>query len=259
MIFRVKKKIKGLIAEARHVAGRRSALPGGVRVLMYHSIGGNPDDHPIAVRVPETNFERQLDLLNKNGYKTITVSDYIMKNFSPAAAKIIVITFDDGYKDNFTFAASELKRFGMKATFFVTTSYITGDVKKYWRGGKNREYMRWEDVRSLSDAGFEIGSHMLHHIKLAELSDADMARELKESKDIIASHIEKNVNVFSYPYGSVSQKVIAAAKQAGYIGGCSSYKGVNYGNNDIYTLKRTEIDGYDIISNFKSKLEGWYD
>jgi peptidoglycan/xylan/chitin deacetylase (PgdA/CDA1 family) len=147
----------------------------------------------------------------------------------------------------------------MKATFFVTTSYIDGKSRKEWSGGRAREYMSWDDVKALNDMGFEIGSHMVSHVGLGSLGDEDLGLQLKGSRDAIARVTGKPVNVLSYPYGSVNERVVQAAIKAGFRGACSSFTGVNSPSTNPYLLRRTEIDGYDTINDFRGKLNGLYD
>lgn len=258
MNFLVNKNIKRALAEIR------SFIPGapfrsGARILMYHSIGGRPEDHPLAVRVPTDKFEKELLELAESDYKTVAVSEVIENIKAIDNNRFIAITFDDGYKDNIVAAAPLLKKFGLKATFFISTSYIDEKSQKRWADGEMREYMRWEDIARLEEMGFEIGSHMVHHTNLTALSDADLCLEFKSSRDIISRHIGCPVKIFSYPYGKVDRRVIETARDTGYIGGCSSFSGYNNSNINKYILRRTEIDGYDTIRNFRHKISGFYD
>ncbi|MFA6321093.1 MAG: polysaccharide deacetylase family protein [Candidatus Omnitrophota bacterium] len=233
--------------------------PEGVRVLMYHSVGGKPSDHRIGIRVPVENFTEQLDEILRAGYVTLTVSEFIRNRASGNVKKSIVITFDDGYKDNVINAASMLKTRNMKATFFVTTSYIDGKAKKIWSDGSAREYMDWQDVAGLPSMGFEVGSHMVEHCSLTLCDNDNLVFQMEGSKNRIFEMSGFESKVFSYPYGNVNDKVIDVAKRAGYIGACSSFGGVNYKDTDPYVLRRTEVDGYDRINDFKDKLNGCYD
>lgn len=260
MNFIFKKRIKRGLAFGRSLTRYlRPKNTAGRRILLYHSIGGAAADHRLAVRVSPVNFEEQLRFLVSEGYKTLTLTELIEKGLDGKEEKIIAITFDDGYKDNMDNAAALLKRLGLTATFFITTSYIDGTDKKVWEGGRPREYMTWKDIADLNGMGFEIGSHMINHTDLTGLSDMDLAREFAGSRDMISGHIGRDVKVFSYPYGKIDSRVISVAKRSGYAGGCSSFTGLNYGHTDRYILRRTEIDGYDIINDFRMKLEGWYD
>jgi len=258
MIFLVKKNIKRLAASVNAVTSKGRARKEGMRILMYHSVGGSVRDHRLAVRVPLDKFVSQIKMLSGSGYKTLGISEVIEGSPGSFSQNRIAITFDDGFKDNIE-AAELLKKHGMKATFFVTVSYINGDVRKSWSGGRPREYMEWADVAMLKDMGFEIGSHMVHHTDLAALSDEDMASELTRSKETISQRAGTAVKVFSYPYGGINKKVIEKAAGAGYIGGCFSFGGFNNASTNPYVLRRTEIDGYDTTADFKNKIAGFYD
>jgi peptidoglycan/xylan/chitin deacetylase (PgdA/CDA1 family) len=259
MTFLIKKSIKRGFAMLRALSPSRKNF-GGIRIIIYHSIGGKPSDHSIAIRVPKDNFITQLADLKKLGYKTITISE-IVKNW-PAVyrdGKVLAITFDDGYRDNILEAASALKDNGMKATFFITTSYIDGKANKRWIDGSQREYMDWKDVAMLVEMGFEVGSHMVEHIGLIGLSDEQLFYQLSGSRDRIKEMAGFEPKTLSYPYGKFDKRVIQMAASSGYLAACSSLPGINKEDADHYILRRTEIDGYDTAGDFRSKLAGYYD
>lgn len=258
MIFLIKKNLKRLTAKIRSVVPVKSNR-GGVRILMYHSIGGAPCDHRLAIRVPVNNFSEQLGELSRQGYVAVTVSEFIGNSFSSRTGKIIVITFDDGYKDNLIEAAMVLKSRGFKATFFITTSFIDGRSHKTWANGSQRQYLNWADVSRLLEMGFEVGSHMVDHVGLSLLDETRINFQLEKSKKRIEEMTGFNPRVLSYPHGKFKKGVGRLAKDAGYSAGCSSSSGINQPDADPYILNRTEIDGYDTIYDFRAKLNGLYD
>lgn len=260
MNFLLKKNLKRISAPIRALNSKAKLLDyKGIRILLYHSVGGRPQDHKLGIRVPIQKFENELEFLVNSGYKTFTVSELVGGRLSYDLEKCIALTFDDGYKDNISIAAPLMKQFAMKATFFITTSYIDGECQKRWTNGIPREYLNWNDVLKLNEMGFEIGSHMIHHIDLTDIDENKLRFELEGSRETICKNIKKEVKVLSYPYGRVNSKVIAIAREIGYIGGCSSISGVNFSDTNRYILERTEIDGYDTIKDFKHKLYGCYD
>ena len=258
-VFLFKKNIKRSLFRAKRVFTDRRCADSSLRILMYHSVGGNPEDHRLAIRVPLASFESQLNEIKNCGRKIVTVSEAISRLSARISQESLAITFDDGYRDNFVSVAGVLSDYGLKATFFVTISLIDGRVKKHWSDNRIREYMDWGNLISLSKAGHEIGSHMIHHTDLRTLGHKELIRELRGSKDAIEDKIKMPVKVFSYPYGGVNKKVIEAAINVGYIGGCSSLRGCNRFNQDPYLLRRTEIDGFDMAADFRDKLMGTYD
>jgi peptidoglycan/xylan/chitin deacetylase (PgdA/CDA1 family) len=247
----------------RFKAHIRSMLPfrpklSGVRILAYHSIG-NPGDHKLAIRVSPENFRLQLDEIIKLGYTTRTVSDILAGGVVSGGDKDIVLTFDDGYKDNATEAASALKVRGMTASFYITACCADGNSQKTWSDGRKREYMNWDDIGRLGRMGFEIGSHMLAHYDLSMMDTDGVVEQLVNSKEEILRNTGIEPRTLSYPYGKFNDMVVNQVKIAGYIGGCSLRKGVNTSKDDPLILRRTEIDGYDTIFDFRSKLNGLYD
>jgi len=260
MIFVIKKNIKRLLANGKKLdMAKNICPPNGVRILLYHSVGGLREDHPLGIRVPLDGFESQVEILYNRGYKSLTITQLIKGASTPHGDKKIAITFDDGYKDNIAIAAEVLNKFKFKATFFVCTSYIDKQVRKTWRGGRPREFMDWEDIRRLSEMGFEIGSHMVHHQDLTALGEDGLNYEFRHSKEVISEKTGRPVEVFSYPHGKLNSKVVEAARNSSYLSGCSSFTGLNDPSTDKYVLKRTEIDGYDSDIDFSDKLEGLYD
>ncbi len=257
MTFLIKKNIKRVIARIRSMGPAKPNA--GARILMYHSIGGQPQDHNFAIRVPVNNFREQLDELVRQEYAVMTVSELLNNNLFTQNKKAIAITFDDGYKDNFTEAVKALKDVGFKATFFITTSFIDGLGRKQWANGASRQYLNWEDVVSLLRMGFEIGSHMVDHFGLAQLEEAQINFQLEESRKRIQQMTGFWPQLLSYPYGKLNARVKLLAQSAGYLGACASFCGVNRPDTDRYILKRTEINGYDIINDFRDKLRGLYD
>lgn len=260
MTYLLKKNIKRFYVQFRNIKFKgKLSYHGGIKILLYHSVGGSPKDHKLAVRIPVEEFWKQLKFLVDSGYKTVTISELISNKINQDSGQYVALTFDDSYKDNIIEAVPIMKSFGMKATFFITTSYIDGSSQKKWTNGSPREYMDWDDVLKLSEMGFEIGSHTVRHLDLTAIDENELRFELEASKQIIYKNIQKEVKIISYPYGRFDSKVISIAGELGYIAGCSSCVGVNYAYTDQYILRRTEIDGYDTIEDFRHKLYGYYD
>jgi len=158
---------------------------------MYHAIEYPPQDAGAQTYcVKMHNFREQMELI-KQGQ-------------SPAGT-VPVITFDDGDITNYTKAYPVLKELGLKAYFFILASNV----------GK-ANYMNWEQIKKLSNAGMIIGSHgMTHHI-LTSLKADDLAFEVEKSKQIIEEKINSPVEYFSVPKGYYNKRVIDAVKKAGY-------------------------------------------
>jgi peptidoglycan/xylan/chitin deacetylase (PgdA/CDA1 family)/folate-dependent phosphoribosylglycinamide formyltransferase PurN len=119
----------------------------------------------------------------------------------------VVITFDDGYRDNRLFAAAELKKRGLPACFFVATGFIASDHVPWWdeEEGIRSQWMSWDQVRELRQLGFEVGSHTVNHVDLGTVSGAEAQWEIEESKRKLEAELGEATDLFSYPYGRINQ------------------------------------------------------
>lgn len=180
-----------------------------VKVFMYHHVGPLPDkadEIRKGLTVSEQEFEQQIKYLSEQGYKIMSLAkldEAISKKNLPK--KVVVATFDDGYDDNYNYALPILKRYGAAGTFFI----IAGKVGK-------SEYMNEDQVKEISNAGNEIGSHSVNHPSLEKYRGETLKGELVKSKQTLEELISKPVISFCYPAGKYNDQTIVAVKDAGY-------------------------------------------
>lgn len=200
----------------------------GVPILSYHKIGDTEE----AYSVSPADFERQMRWLAENGYTAISVGELVahMTAGTPLPPRPVVITFDDGYADNYHTALPILKKHGLKATMFVISDFLD-----------HRPYMTWDEVKALRKAGSEIGSHTLAHRDLTGLPADERAQDLTLSKEGLEYRLDAPVKFLAYPYGNYDAATEAALRQAGYKGAVSTVLGLNRPGDDIYALKRVNI------------------
>ena len=178
-------------------------------VLMYHDIKTTPQNN---FDVLVEDFGEQLDWLKQEGYETLSIEEFIshVKNQESFPEKSVLITFDDGYNGIYNYAMPELKKRGMKATFFITSSMIGVLTTTY-------PHVTEEELKLMAaDELFSIGSHTVSHLHLDELSPEERDYELTESKSAIEELIGKKVVAIAYPYGNYDEEVIKAVKNSGY-------------------------------------------
>ena len=177
-------------------------------VLMYHDIKTEAQNN---FDVLIGDFCAQLDWLKEQGYETLSINDfmrYLSQDSFPE--KSVLITFDDGYSGIYNYAMPELKKRGMKATFFITSSMIGVLTTTY-------PHVTAEELKLMAaDELFSIGSHTVSHLHLDELSPEERDYELTESKSAIEELIGKKVVAFAYPYGNYDEEIIKAVKDSGY-------------------------------------------
>ena len=217
-----------------------------IPVLMYHSITsgkGNSNSLPI-----ET-FKEQMKYLKDNGYQTITLADlykYFM-NQNPIPEKSIVLTFDDGYENNYTAMFPVLKEYNFKAAIFVITSHIDKDHK----------FMTSKQLIEMDKYGIDIESHTVNHDKLKSLSKDNQLETLIQSKKDLEKILKKEINFFAYPGGAYNKSAIAAVKEAGYTmaftidGKLSSWSSKNDG---LLSLHRINTSSFHDLNAFKTGI-----
>lgn len=161
-------------------------------------------------------------------------------------SRMAVITFDDGYLDNFEVAAPILRRYGLPATFFVATDFIGSDHVTWWdeEVGIRSRWMTWDHVRALRDDGFEIGAHTMSHADLGRTPPDETRREVEGSMKAIERELGEPVTLFAYPFGRAENMTEANRAVIADLGlACcpSSYGGRVAPGDDPMRLLRTAI------------------
>jgi len=211
-----------------------------VPILIYHHIrdfSAKDSTNDKTFIVPAVDFSKQLEYLKNEGFESILFKDlidYFNGDFS-MPDKPVIISFDDGLKNQFNNAFPLLVENGFKATFFIFTNPI----------GKNSNYMNWEEVNQLHDAGMEIGVHGHYHLFLDRISQEELEKEIVLSRQIIEDNINSEVSVIAYPFGSYNEDAINKLKGKGYLAARGITNGVFHTKDDMFKLK-----GYFITDNF---------
>jgi len=156
----------------------------------------------------------------------------------------LVITFDDGYRDNLVIAAPELRKRGLPACFFITTGYIGSSENAWWDTYRNvaSEWMTWDDVRALHAQGFEVGLHTANHVDLGVIVDEQAADEIVAPKAQYERELGIPARFFCYPFGrewQITDENRALVRQSGYSCCLSAYGGTVRPGDDPFRLKRT--------------------
>lgn len=208
-----------------------------VPILMYHLIDVVTPSTPAITRrltVHPAVFARQMRWLNRHGYHTITqrqLFDALVCG-RPLPRRPILITFDDGYKNNLTQAAPVLARLGMRATAYV----ITGRTSH-----QSRTFLTWRDLRRLEARGVEIGSHTVSHRELTGLSDGEALAELLRSRRILERRLGHRVPWLAYPIGAYDSRIERLARRAGYVLAVTTQWGTRQSAQRPLALSRLRI------------------
>ncbi len=220
----------------------------GLTILTYHSIGNEIE--PDETVAPEE-FEKQL-LYIKDNYKVISLEEaveYLQTDIEKIAGSI-VITFDDGHSDNYHIAYPLLKKHSFPATIFLISDLIND------KGGR---YLSRSQIDEMESNNISFGSHTISHRILTRLTNDEVVKEIRDSKDILESRLDRKINAFAYPVGTradFDDAIVEIVKAHKYTCACSNAYGMNDENSDTFALKRIGIETTDNFFIFKKKIEG---
>lgn len=226
---------------------------------MYHNISPN-EENSLELTLSIQKFETQLNYLYQNNYTTLFVSD--LENYSLVSKKSVVITFDDVTENQLLYALPLLKKFNMKATFFIPFFYL--GKSDLWNNGVDatgEKIMTIEQLKSLDSQNIELGHHSFFHKKYSSLSDEEIHDDFEKSFHLIA---ENNLNVYpalAYPYGNYPKK--GSRKNAFFelLEKNNIKMAFRIGNRvnrfplkNKFEIQRIDIKGQDSLTTFKWKL-----
>jgi peptidoglycan/xylan/chitin deacetylase (PgdA/CDA1 family) len=217
------------------------ARPRGIRIVHYHWVFD--DEMP--------SFRKQVDLFASE-YEPVSLTDAVARlEHGGVTGDELVITFDDGFRNQFTNAATLLRDAGFSACFFLITDLVGAPRARADAVCRERlhlprpvEPMSWSDAAELLRLGHELGSHTRSHPDLATLSPDERETELLESRRRIDEEVGTTVRHLSAPYGDAARftpSVSAAARAAGYATCVSSLRGINVPGADVHALRRDHL------------------
>jgi len=188
-------------------------------VLMYHSVEPYDAD-PYQVTVHPQRFDRQLRWLRRRGLRGVSMSELLRARRAGRAAGLVGLTFDDGYTDFVTEVLPALSRYGFGATVFVVAGALGGH-NSWDDPGPRKSLMTADDVRRTADAGVEIGSHSLRHVRLPDTDDEELSEQVGQSRLLLGRITGRDITGFCYPYGAAGEREVRAVRAAGYDYACA--------------------------------------
>jgi len=256
--FRKKLRIYlGDIVHNRKKLGPRSN--GGIRALVYHSItDGLIKREWEENTTPKDLFARHMKYLADNKYNVISCKEaveHLTKNRA-IPPRAVVITFDDGYRDNYINAAPLLEKYNFHATIFLTTDFL-----RDYSGDK--QYLSLSEIKDMQKCRLvDFGCHGLTHKALTMLGEKGLHKEIKVAKQKLEDALGKKMFLFAYPFGhsgSYNKKVINSLKEAGFVGAYTSIFGLNHPKINPFLLRRNRVSWLDELREFEKHLTGAYD
>jgi peptidoglycan/xylan/chitin deacetylase (PgdA/CDA1 family) len=211
-------------------------------VLCYHAVS---DSWPHHLAVTRRAFERQVRSLRFRRYRPVSAADA-----TSGRGRVFHVTFDDAYT-SVAAAIPTLERLGVPATVFACPEFadegrplaipeLAAEARAH---PDELETMNWDQLRDLVAHEVEIGSHTLSHAHLTQLTDAELSRELRESRERIEAELARPCRFVAYPYGDDDGRVHRAARLAGYEAGFAAPGRLAPAN--VYALPRVGIWRHD--------------
>lgn len=211
---------------------------------MYHNIAIPPHEGSLrSLYVTPRMFRFQMRYLKVAGFKVVTLNEIL--NFIDgeiADDKLIALTFDDGYQDFYENAYPVLREYGYPSTVFLVSDLIGKEnLWDYPERGIRKRLLDWDRIIETKNHSVVFGSHSKTHPFLSELSDAEIAHEVKGSKDAIEERLNMPVEFFCYPSGDYDERVVNAVKQAGFLGAVTTKRGLAHRGDDPFEIRRSFI------------------
>lgn len=215
-----------------------------VPVIQYHKIDTPPRDALVrGGYTPPKRFARQMSYLKQKGFVFYSASELIehYRGNGSFPSNGITITFDDGWRDNYTYAFPVLQELGIKATIFLVSSCMDQvSSKAQAKGESSRAHLSREETLEMSRYGIEFGSHSLNHQLLHQIPVSEVKLEVEKAKAQIEDLLQKPCKVFAYPAGHFSREAQWVIQNAGHIAAFSTIYGPT-DHLDLYAINRIEI------------------
>jgi peptidoglycan/xylan/chitin deacetylase (PgdA/CDA1 family) len=219
-------------------------------VLMYHSVVSGQAENNLSVSTFA--FDRQMNFLKKHHYRVVFIKQLaaMIREKRKIPHNTVAITFDDGWKDNYTNAYPILKKYELPANIFLTINEI---------GRPDR--VSWDEVSIMLGSGLiDFGSHTLDHLYLKDVkSDSELKRQIFGSKKVLEQKIQRPVEGFCYPIGAFTPRIRQLVIDAGYKFATTVSPGKKYADQDLFALKRVKItEKSNNMFIFWAKVSGHY-
>lgn len=221
-----------------------------VPILVFHKIDSRFEWG--LTRITPKRFQRIMEFLYKEGYRSVSL-EQVCTASQALPEKSVVITFDDSYESIYSHAFPIMAEYGFTGTIFVITGYV--GKKNHWDvnlGGITFSHLTWDQLRFLSKASFEIGSHTVHHPDLTRIPLGVVEKELSDSKKMLEDQLGKAIRFISFPFGRYNRKVLGVVQKCGYDRGVGFW--THSEHEKALVFERRAVYLLDGIWNIKAKL-----
>lgn len=257
-------RVNSEILKTYRQAIMQKAHHGSIPVLMYHKVPDKPIDTQHRIFVTRSNFEKHLRFFKLRSLTSITFKEYLAfangdKPLKEFPRKPIILTFDDGYADNYRNMLPLAQKYGFKGVLFLLGDFSV--TANFWDAGEDTEtnrLMNFEQKMAFVEKGWEIGAHTLTHSDLTKLNHDQIMYEITESRVQLEQALQTKVISFAYPFGTCDDRVKNIVKEAGFEFGISTDSGGLTIEDDRFEVFRVNMFPEENLVQLYKKTSRWY-
>jgi peptidoglycan/xylan/chitin deacetylase (PgdA/CDA1 family) len=215
--------------------------PGRCVIVYYHSVP----------REQRAKFAQQMKILIRYA-KAISLDGDV---FVPAGERRVAVTIDDAFENLLVNAVPALQRLKIPATIFA----ISGAMgKNFGDAGAAERVMTAEQLRGLPADLITVGSHTVSHPFLPSLNQEAARRELEDSRAELSKLLQRDIRLFSFPFGGCTSQLIKACRKAGYHRVFTTLPRFAFASTREFAVGRVRVDPTDWNIEFSLKIAGAY-
>lgn len=220
-------------------------------ILMYHHVRLLSADANATWRnltVTPQAFEAQVKYLADHGYHTVYFSDLAayFNAGAPLPDKPIILTFDDGWIEQYAVVYPILRKYCLTGTFFPPVNWVNN--------GGGKQVISWAMIEEMSRGGMEFGSHTLNHHLLSQLAEKQIMEQLVGSKAELEKHTVRPVVALAYPGGGYNKLAVSLVPKAGYEAAVGVTASPDQARSDLFLLHRITIPYSDDLKTFEARI-----
>lgn len=218
-----------------------------IPILLYHHIGAPEEDDDKYLSISTDAFRDQMGFLARNGYQTLTLDDLtrILTRQQEPPPNPVIITFDDGYRDQYENAVPVLQEHEFTATFFITTELIEAGLDGF---------MTWDMIKALAQDGMRIESQSSRDAPLAGLDQAAIMAEVRGAQAVLAAQIGESPRYLAYPFGAYDETVVDTLMSVGLAGALTTSGSKTHSFSQRYEWGRIPVAGDWTLSAFAEQV-----
>ena len=213
-------------------------------ILLYHHVSGESYSGRYNVSVP--GFQDQMQALSDHGYTAVTISQMLdaLLEGAELPEKPIVITFDDGHMSVYKNAFPIMESFGFPGVFYIVTNRINN----------SQDFVNIEQIKTMIDAGWEMGSHSYTHADVTSNHDT-VSYEIARSRNDLKQALSTEISTFAYPFGTIDSFTAQKVIEYGYRAGMGLGTRIVHTPDSLWYIHRIEIYGEYTLDDFLMRID----